>query len=82
MWKEGVRCYFLNLWNIIDVLRDSAYLLVIGLRIVAYIQQQQEIRLNPAAAFIPREEWDDFDPQLISEGVCAMANIFRYVIYN
>ena len=77
MWKEGARSYFRNLWNIIDVLRDSAYLLVIALRIFAYIQQQEEIRLDPAAAFIPREEWEPFDPQLVSEGVCAMANIFR-----
>lgn len=26
-------------------------------------------------AFIPREEWDTFDPQLISEGLFAAANI-------
>ena len=80
MWKEGVNCYFQNLWNIIDVLRDGAYLMVIALRTFAYIQQQQEIKLNPAAAFIPREDWEAFDPQLIAEGVSAMANIFRYFL--
>ena len=52
--------------------------MAMGLRVVAYIQQQNEIIENPAAAYIPREEWDAFDPQLIAEGVCAMANIFRY----
>ncbi|XP_057381258.1 transient-receptor-potential-like protein isoform X2 [Daphnia carinata] len=76
MWKTGVGRYIRNLWNVIDVCRDLSYLLAMGLRVVAYIQQQQEIEENPAAAYIPREEWDDFDPQLVAEGVFAMANIF------
>ncbi len=80
MWKNGVGRYIRNLWNVIDVCRDLSYLLAMGLRTVAYIQQQNEIRDNPAAAYIPREEWDAFDPQLIAEGVCAMANIFRYCL--
>jgi hypothetical protein len=78
MWKNGVGRYIRNLWNVIDVCRDLSYLMAMGLRVVAYIQQQNEIIENPAAAYIPREEWDAFDPQLIAEGVCAMANIFRY----
>lgn len=78
MWKNGVGRYIRNLWNVIDVCRDVAYLLAMALRVAAYIQQQQEIQGNPAAAYIPREEWDDFDPQLIAEGVFAMANILRY----
>lgn len=78
MWKEGRVRYMRNMWNVIDVCRDGAYTLVIALRILAYFQQQQELRLNPASAYLPREEWDAFDPQLIAEGVCAMANIFRF----
>lgn len=80
MWKEGLGRYVRNMWNVIDVCRDSSYLMVMGLRLVAYIQQKQEIEANPAAAYIPREEWDAFDPQLIAEGVCAMANIFRFLL--
>ncbi|XP_032796648.2 transient-receptor-potential-like protein [Daphnia magna] len=76
MWKTGVGRYIRNLWNVIDVCRDLSYLLAMGLRVVAYVQQQQEIQANPAAAYIPREEWDAFDPQLVAEGVFAMANIF------
>lgn len=77
MWKEGLGRYVRNMWNVIDVCRDTSYVIVMALRIVAYVQQQQEISQNPKAAYIPREEWDAFDPQLIAEGVCAMANIFR-----
>lgn len=78
MWREGLGRYVRNMWNVIDVCRDTSYLIVMALRLVAYLQQQQEIEINPAAAYIPREDWDAFDPQLIAEGVCAMANIFRY----
>lgn len=45
-------------------------------RVVAYIQQTTEIKRDPATAYIPREHWDDFDPQLIAEGLFAAANIF------
>lgn len=30
---------------------------------------------SPQTAFIPREEWNAYDPQLISEGLFAAANI-------
>ena len=65
------------MWNVIDICRDGAYSLVIALRAIAYFQQSREIELDPASAYLPKEHWNDFDPQLISEGVCAMANIFR-----
>ena len=77
MWSEGFGRYIRNMWNVIDICRNTSYFIVMLLRLVAYVQQQQEIAINPSAAYIPREEWDAFDPQLISEGVCAMANIFR-----
>lgn len=78
MWKEGLGRYIRNMWNVIDVCRDVSYLMVMVLRVIAYVQQQKEIEENPAAAYVPREEWDAFDPQLVAEGVCAMANIFRF----
>jgi len=65
------------MWNIIDFIRDSLYVSVIILRAAAYVQQTQEISTDPRKAYIPRELWDDFDPQLISEGLFAAANIFR-----
>ena len=72
--------YCRNMWNFIDLSRNLAYSLVLILRAVAYFQQQKEIARNPATAYIPREEWDDYDPQLIAEGIFAMANIFRWVL--
>jgi len=74
---EGIRSYLRNMWNIIDFIRDSLYVSVIILRAAAYIQQTQEISADPRKAYIPREQWDDFDPQLIAEGLFAGANIFR-----
>lgn len=46
------------------------------LRTVAYIQQTAEIAKDPSTAYIAREHWQDFDPQLIAEGLFAAANIF------
>jgi transient-receptor-potential-like protein len=65
------------MWNIIDFTRNSLYVAVMMLRGVAYIQQRSEILQDPALAFVPREHWDDFDPQLIAEGLFAAANVFR-----
>ncbi|KAF2366307.1 Transient receptor potential channel [Trinorchestia longiramus] len=73
--KDGLGKYFRNMWNILDVMRDSLYLSTMLLRIFAYIQQSIEISEDPQTAFIPREQWDGFDAQLISEGLFSAANI-------
>lgn len=49
---------------------------IIIFRTVAYIQQKSEIANDSNTAYIPREKWADFDPQLIAEGLFAGANIF------
>ncbi|KAH8299649.1 hypothetical protein KR044_004292 [Drosophila immigrans] len=83
MWEEvqeifavGLRSYLRNMWNFIDFLRNSLYVSVMCLRAFAYIQQATEIAKDPQMAYIPREKWDDFDPQLIAEGLFAAANVF------
>ena len=43
---------------------------------MAYVQQQSEIAVDPSTAYIAREHWEDYDPQLIAEGLFAAANIF------
>lgn len=48
-------------------------------RLIAYVQQTSEIARDPSTAYIPREHWDDFDPQLIAEGLFAAANIFSAI---
>src|SRR6218665_1590151 len=42
-----------------------------------FIQVKEEIRKGqPELAHAPREQWDAYDPTLISEGLFAAANIF------
>lgn len=73
--KDGVGKYFRNMWNILDVMRDTLYISTMFLRIFAYVQQSMEISEDPQTAYIPREEWHEFDAQLISEGLFSAANI-------
>lgn len=68
------------MWNVINFIRNFLYVLVILLRMMAYFEQISEISKVPSSAYIPREEWADFDPQLIAEGLFAAANIFRFSI--
>lgn len=65
IFYEGVRSYLRNLWNFIDFTRNALYCVVFVLRGIAYFQQISQITQNPSTAFVPREQWDDFDPQLI-----------------
>jgi len=73
--RDGIKIYFRNMWNILDVMRDGLYLMTMLLRIFAYIQQTIEISKDPQSAFVPREDWHGFDPQLISEGLFSAANV-------
>lgn len=61
---EGIKSYLRNLWNFIDFSRNSLYCFVFLFRGIAYVQQMNQINQDPATAFIPREDWDDFDPQV------------------
>ncbi|KAL0829972.1 hypothetical protein ABMA28_003436 [Loxostege sticticalis] len=76
IYIEGIRSYLRNMWNFIDFTRNSLYAAVALLRFAAYWQQITEINQDPQTKFIPRENWDAFDPQLIAEGLFAAANIF------
>lgn len=74
---EGISSYLRNMWNFIDFTRNFLYCFVALLRSLAYYQQMMEIKRDPSTAYIPRENWDAFDPQLIAEGLFAAANVFR-----
>lgn len=65
IFSEGIRSYLRNMWNFIDFSRNSLYCFVFLFRCVAFLQQMNQIDKDPTTAFIPRERWDDFDPQLI-----------------
>jgi len=73
---DGLKSYLRNLWNFIDFTRNSLYFTTGILRLAAYLQQRAEIQMDPSAALISRENWSDFDPQLIAEGLFAAANVF------
>lgn len=73
IFNEGIQTYLRDMWNFIDFSRNSLYCFVILLRGVAYLQQTKQINQDSSTAFIPREQWDDFDPQLIVniDGICS-----------
>lgn len=57
--------------------RHSCWLL--NVKICPNQQVQQE---DKDTAGSPREEWDAWDPMLISEGLFSAANIFRQVFFK
>lgn len=65
IYREGIRNYLRNLWNFIDFTRNSIYCFTFLLRAIAFFQQMSEINKDPSTAYIPRENWDAFDPHLI-----------------
>lgn len=76
VYIDGLNSYLRDMWNFIDFTRNTLYLATGLLRLAAYLQQRTEIQMDPSAALIPRENWGDFDPQLIAEGLFAAANVF------
>ncbi|XP_078053457.1 transient receptor potential-like [Augochlora pura] len=75
-YVDGLKAYLRDMWNFIDFLRNFLYVATAVLRIAAYLQQNAEIKRDSMAALVPRENWSDFDPQLIAEGLFAGANVF------
>lgn len=76
VYVDGLKAYLRDLWNFIDFTRNSLYVATVLLRVASYLQQRSEIQTDSRAAFVPRENWGDFDPQLIAEGLFAAANVF------
>ncbi|XP_029154915.1 transient-receptor-potential-like protein [Nylanderia fulva] len=76
VYVDGLQSYLRDMWNFIDATRNMLYLATGVLRLAAYLQQRAEIQTDPSAALIPRENWSDFDMQLIAEGLFAAANVF------
>lgn len=76
LWDLGISEYLSDMWNILDFINNSIYVATIALRIIAYYQTQKEIIEGLPSFQYQRENWDDFDPILLSEGLFATANIF------
>lgn len=78
LWDVGLEEYVNDMWNVIDFVTNSLYVATVALRVVAYyrVQKENENQDRPGWT-LQREEWDTWDPMLISEGLFSAANIFR-----
>ncbi|KAK7868642.1 hypothetical protein R5R35_008449 [Gryllus longicercus] len=76
LWDVGLEEYVNDMWNVIDFVTNSLYVATVALRVVAYYQVQKEVAANVSARDRRREDWDTWDPMLISEGLFSAANIF------
>lgn len=78
LWDVGLSEYVNDMWNVIDFVTNSLYVATVALRIVAYYRVQKENEdQKEGFTELQREEWDTWDPMLISEGLFSAANIFR-----
>lgn len=80
LWDVGLSEYVNDMWNVIDFVTNSLYVATVALRIVAYYRVQKENenqKSDSPFTELQREEWDTWDPMLISEGLFSAANIFR-----
>lgn len=66
----GLNYYKADMWNALDSVASGFYIGTIILRIVSFIQSDEE------SANIAREFWHAYDPILLSEGLFAAATIF------
>ncbi|XP_048512013.1 transient receptor potential-gamma protein isoform X2 [Athalia rosae] len=78
LWDVGLEEYVHDMWNVIDFVTNSLYVATMALRIVAYYRVQAENagREGGMEIHLQREQWDTWDPMLISEGLFSAANIF------
>ncbi|KAG8233948.1 hypothetical protein J437_LFUL005154 [Ladona fulva] len=78
LWEEGLLEYIADLWNIVDWISNIFYTIWIVLRAVSWFLAQREY-WNGGNPWYPREEWDPFDPMLLSEGAFAAGMIFSFL---
>uniref|UniRef100_A0A2S2PPL4 Transient-receptor-potential-like protein n=1 Tax=Schizaphis graminum TaxID=13262 RepID=A0A2S2PPL4_SCHGA len=74
--RDGLKRYLAhNAWNYVEFARNKMYVSVIALRVYAYVTENSQISYDPSSAFIPREKWETFDPQLVADALFAASNI-------
>ncbi|XP_044730932.1 transient receptor potential protein [Chrysoperla carnea] len=78
LWTGGIAEYMEDLWNIVDCMTNFFYVAWLVLRIYSYytVQMDDAMGKNP---WIPREQWEPFDPMLLSEGAFAAGMIFSFL---
>ncbi|RWS29242.1 transient receptor potential ion channel subfamily C trp-like protein [Leptotrombidium deliense] len=76
--EQGIWVYASNMWNIVDFMTNCVYINWMALRIFSIVQVYiQELRGNISVKL--REDWDPYDPLLLSEGMFGAANIFSFL---
>uniref|UniRef100_A0A3P9A003 Transient receptor potential cation channel subfamily C member 2a n=1 Tax=Esox lucius TaxID=8010 RepID=A0A3P9A003_ESOLU len=84
VWSEGLRGYFRDWWNVLDMMALSLYLASFALRIlilaVSHFVCQDQNRVKECAYFTQtvRDEWWQEDPQLISEILFAVTSMLSF----
>ncbi|KAK2716108.1 transient receptor potential protein-like [Artemia franciscana] len=78
LWNDGLIEYITDLWNIVDFITNVFFTAWILLRATAWFVVQREL-WQGKDPWYPREEWDAFDPMLISEGAFSAAMVFSFL---
>jgi len=78
LYSTGLKEYLSDLWNIIDLNANMFFVTWMSMRAVAFfvVLREQWAGHNP---WYPREEWNLFDPMLVSEAAFCAAMIFSYL---
>uniref|UniRef100_A0A3P9HGU3 Transient receptor potential cation channel subfamily C member 2b n=1 Tax=Oryzias latipes TaxID=8090 RepID=A0A3P9HGU3_ORYLA len=84
VWIEGLRSYFLDWWNCLDMVVLSMYLASFTLRVVimlkGYFLCHDESNSEQCIYFTQtvRDDWHQEDPQLISEVLFAVTSMLSF----
>ncbi|XP_066257268.1 transient receptor potential protein-like [Euwallacea similis] len=78
LWCNGLLEYVSDLWNIVDFITNVFYVLWLSLRLTSYYICWRDEQLGKPTWY-PREEWDSFEPMLLSEGAFAAGMIFSFL---
>ncbi|XP_060530179.1 transient receptor potential protein [Cylas formicarius] len=78
LWSDGLIEYIADLWNIVDFITNMFYFLWLALRLTSWYVCWRDDSLGKPTWY-PREEWDSFEPMLLSEGAFAAGMIFSFL---
>ncbi|XP_076835664.1 transient receptor potential cation channel subfamily C member 2b [Brachyhypopomus gauderio] len=84
VWIEGVRSYFLDLWNCLDIMMLSMYLASFTLRVVIMLKGYfvcQEPESQAECIYFTqtmRDDWRQEDPQLVAEVLFAVTSMLSF----
>ncbi|CAL1573673.1 unnamed protein product [Knipowitschia caucasica] len=84
VWIEGLRSYFLDWWNCLDMMVLSMYLASFALRVVimlkGYFLCHDHGQSDECIYFTQtlRDDWHQEDPQLIAEVLFAVTSMFSF----